>query len=112
MGFGKGIPGKRFDLPPHFFGNLFMVTGFPAILEKLVDDSLQLLLRPVFSTHGPADHVGIGQVEAGKVMAYLQHILLVNHHAVGLLQLFLHHRMQIFKLPRIVEPENILFHHP
>ena len=44
-------------------------------------------------------------------MTHLQHVFLIHHHAVGLLKLFLKHRMQIINMLRVVKTLYVLPHH-
>ena len=112
MGLGEGVSRKTLDLPPHLPGSLIGTAQGAAILKEAVDDPLKLALRTELPAHGPAQHIGIRQVQPRKMVAHLEHILLKNHHTVSLLELFLHHRMEIGKAFRVVKTVDILPHHP
>ncbi len=111
MGLGKGIAGEGADLSPHLIGQFIGVAFFPAVAEEFFRDPFKFLFRTVLSAHGPAQHIGIGQVEAGKMVADLDHIFLEHHHAIGLFQLFLHDRVEVFKSIRVMEAFDVFLHH-
>ncbi len=111
MGLGKGVAGKGLYLAPYLFRNLFGIPFVTAVAEEALSDLLHLLSRPVLAAHGASQRVSIGEVKAGEVMTYLQHIFLVDHHPEGLTEKILHHRMDILKLVRMVKTEDELSHH-
>ena len=51
------------------------------------------------------------QVEVRKMVHDLQHILLVDHHSESFAELFLHHRMQVLEIIRVMEPVDVFPHH-
>jgi len=111
MSFRKGIPGKTLDLAPHLRGKFCRISFAIAVLMKFLHNLLEFNSRPVFTAHRPAQNIGIGQVETGEMVAYLQHIFLVHHHTEGLLQLLFHHRVKIIDRFPVVKPPDILPHH-
>src|SRR5665647_319520 len=112
MGFRKGVSGKTLDLSPNFLCRLIGTPQRAAILKKTVNDALKLALRTEFSTHGPAQHIGISQIEPGKMVTHFKYILLKNHHTVSLFQLLLHYGMEVGETLRMVKPVDVLTHHP
>lgn len=109
--FGKGVPGKRFYLPPNLACELFGIAFLATVVEKAVDELLHFLFGAVFSTHGSAKYVGIGQVEAGEVVADFDNIFLIDHNAESFFQLFFHHRVEVLEGVGIVEAKDVFAHH-
>ena len=58
-----------------------------------------------------ANKIALGKIESGKMMADLQHILLIDHNTERLSQLLFHHRMYVFEPAGVMKPVNIFFHH-
>ena len=111
MGLRKRITGKGFYLSPHLRSQRLGVALLATIIKKAPGQLLKSLLRAVLAAHGPAQHIGIGQIESRKMVPHLNHILLVHHHPVSLPQLLLHHRMQVSKTGGIVEALDVGLHH-
>ena len=69
-------------------------------------DHLQLLLADRLDAT-----VGVGQLDAAQAVEDPHHLLLVDHHAVGLFQDFLHHRMLVLGLLAAVLDLDVVVDH-
>ena len=86
----EAVAGELLHQVEDFFGLLRrMAVGLGAVDEAraLLGHLLGLLLA-----HGAAQQIGFAERVAGQAVGDLHHLLLVDHHAVGLFQDFLHLR--------------------
>ena len=111
MRFGKGITRKRLNLSPKFTHQVIRVTLGFAVVEEAFCNLFKFRLVAHLMPHHTAQHISLGQVQACKIMPHLQHILLINHHTVGLGQKFLQYGMFIVHCFRMMEAIDVFSHH-
>jgi len=111
MSLRERITGKGCYLPPNFCDDILGVSTFTTVAKKSIYYACHFLFPAELSAHGPAQYIGIGKVEPGKMMANLQYIFLINHHAIGLGQLFFHDGMNIRELVGMMKTVDIFTHH-
>ena len=112
MGLREGVAREGFDLPPYLRRHLVGAAQLPAVGKIFLLDQPELPERPELPRHCPAEHIGFGQVQSGKMVGHLDHILLEDHHPVGLAQLLLQDGMEVGEVVGMVEPPDVLAHHP
>ena len=82
-----------------------------AIIKKTLFRRLKIRLVAHLMSHHAAQHIGIGQIQASKIMTDFQHIFLINHHAVCLFQQILQDWMLVIDTFRMMKPINVFAHH-
>jgi len=70
-----------------------------------------VVFAPVFARHHAPQHIGIGHIESTVGIGDLHHIFLIDHHAIGLFELFLKHGVRIDDRRGVVMPADIFAHH-
>src|SRR5690606_11459423 len=113
MPFRKGIARKGSDLLPHLADELLRVSFLPAVLPELLFYLFYLSFGSLLPAHSPAQHIGLFQGEASKVVGHFQHILLVHHHPVGLVEDLGQDGVRLFSALRIAMAADVfLLHSP
>ena len=106
------IARKRLNLPPDLLGQRIGIALSLAVVEKPLGHLLKLTLVTHLMTHHAAQHIGFGQVQSGEIMPHLEHVFLVNHHAVSLFEKLFQDGMLIVHRLRMMEPLDVFLHHP
>ena len=83
-------------------------TGF----KEMIFHFLQSRQRPSFSAHCPAQNIPIRSRKPSEMKCNFNHVFLINHDSIGFPELFFKNFVEIFKLIRIIMPEDVFFHHP
>ena len=107
----EGIARKRLNLPPQLAHQGIGITLGLAVVEETLRDLLKLRLVAHLMSHHAAQHIGIGKVQSRKVMPHLKHILLIDHHAIGLGQQLFQQRMLIVHRLGMMEAMDVFAHH-
>ena len=111
MGFAEAVACKRFDLSPHFFAQSVGILHGAAMGIVFLGDFVEVFFVARFAAHHTSQYIGISQIQTAKMMPHLQHIFLIDHHAVGFFQLFFHDGMQIGEVVGMMKAMDKLFHH-
>ena len=109
---GKGVSCKAGHLVPDLRDQGFGIAFLPAVVHEDGPDALKLVARAELAAHAPAQHVGLTQAEACKIMGHLDHVFLVDHHPVGVGHDVEQHRVGLFDPLRIAVAQNVFAHHP
>ena len=109
MRFVETVARELLDQPEQF-GSLLLrhALGVGALDELLAElgDGLELLLADRLDAT-----VGVGQLDAAQAIEDSHHLLLVDHHAVGLFQDLFHHRVFVLGLlPAVLHLDVVVDH--
>ncbi len=114
MGFAESVGGERGEAAEGLLGRRILDTAPPASLEEGLPD-LRHLLGGAVVGHGAAERVRLAERESGERARRLQYLLLIEDHAVGVLESGLQRGMQeldgLFVVAaREVRPDHVGLH--
>src|SRR5262245_9452110 len=99
---------------PYALCNMRLVTSFVTSLKETLLYTLTVFPRPEFTRHASSQHVRFCQRQAGKVVRHPYHVLLVNHHTIGIFHDLIHFWMNRCITPAVansMKAFDIRLHH-